>query len=274
MHERPLFSIVTVVYNGEKFLEQTINSVINQDYPNVEYIIIDGGSQDSTCDIIRKYESQIAFWISEPDKGVYNAMNKGGQHAKGKYVSFLNSDDYLVPGSLKQVAEHIEETPADVYYGNQINVWEDEQEVLTRTCIPNMDVIEKKMGLFHPATFVKRSLFIQVEGFDESYSISGDYEFFIRLHKTGSIFHYMPVPIAAFRLGGASSSVRTYAEGLRIQFKHDLPYKRNMIGSLIKKAVKSQVYRLILNPSGLAQMRREKVKESWRRSQNKELIIQ
>jgi glycosyltransferase involved in cell wall biosynthesis len=91
----PLISIITIVYNGITTLEQTILSVINQTYKNSEYIIIDGGSTDSTVDIIKKYEKHFAYWLSEPDKGIYNAMNKGIKLSSGKYIALLNSDDWL-----------------------------------------------------------------------------------------------------------------------------------------------------------------------------------
>jgi len=92
----PLITIITVVYNGEKYLEETIKSVINQTYPNVEYIIIDGGSTDGTLDIIKKYEDYIDYWVSEKDKGIYDAMNKGILVSNGKYLLFLNADDFLI----------------------------------------------------------------------------------------------------------------------------------------------------------------------------------
>ena len=90
---RPLVSVVTVVFNGEKYLEETIQSVINQTYDNVEYTLIDGGSTDGTVDIIRKYEDKIAYWISEPDNGIFDAMNKGADKATGEYIYYLNAGD-------------------------------------------------------------------------------------------------------------------------------------------------------------------------------------
>ena len=93
----PLVTIITVVFNGEKYLQQTIQSVINQTYDNVEYVVIDGGSTDGTVDIIRKYEDKIDYWVSEPDQGIYDAMNKGIQLAGGEIVGLINSDDCYHP---------------------------------------------------------------------------------------------------------------------------------------------------------------------------------
>ena len=92
----PLITVITVVYNDVKSIEKTILSVINQDYPHIEYIVIDGGSNDGTVDIIKKYNDKISFWISEPDKGIYDAMNKGLKHASGVWCIFMNAGDYLI----------------------------------------------------------------------------------------------------------------------------------------------------------------------------------
>ena len=95
MIDTPLISIITVVYNGEKYLEETIQSVINQTYKNIEYIIIDGGSSDGTVDIIKKYETEIDYWVSEKDRGIYDAMNKGAKLATGDFINFMNADDVI-----------------------------------------------------------------------------------------------------------------------------------------------------------------------------------
>ena len=94
MNKKPLVSIITVVFNGEKYLEQTIKSVINQTYKNIEYLIIDGGSSDGTLDIVKKYEKQLSNWISEPDKGLYDAMNKGIKRAKGEIIGIYHTYNF------------------------------------------------------------------------------------------------------------------------------------------------------------------------------------
>ena len=99
----PKVSIITVVFNGAQYIEQTIKSVINQDYNNIEYIIIDGGSTDGTQEIIKKYEKDIAFWISEKDTGIYSAMNKGWRKSTGDIIAMLNADDYYLEGAISKV---------------------------------------------------------------------------------------------------------------------------------------------------------------------------
>ncbi len=118
--EKPLISVVTVAYNAVATIEQTILSVINQTYPNIEYIIIDGGSTDGTVNIIKKYMDHIAYWVSEPDKGIYDAMNKGGIRATGTFIQFLNAGDWL---ENEYVVEKIfKKNPknVDVIYGDMI----------------------------------------------------------------------------------------------------------------------------------------------------------
>jgi len=109
---RPLVSIVTVVYNGEKYLEQTIRSVINQRYDNIEYIIIDGGSTDGTLDIVEKHEKMIDYWISEPDEGIFDAMNKGIKICRGELIGLINADDYYAPNAIERVVScYLKEKP-------------------------------------------------------------------------------------------------------------------------------------------------------------------
>lgn len=103
--DNSLISVITVSYNAVSTIEQTILSVINQTYSNIEYIIIDGGSTDGTIDIIRRYEDKIAYWVSEPDRGIYDAMNKGASKANGEYIAFLNSDDWYELDAVSIIAQ-------------------------------------------------------------------------------------------------------------------------------------------------------------------------
>ena len=116
MNNKPLISIITVSFNAVKTIEQTILSVVNQTYPNIEYVIIDGGSTDGTVDIIKKYEDKIAYWVSKPDKGIYDAMNKGIEKAKGDYLFFLGADDTLFDDILCKVSVFLKKR--DIVYGN------------------------------------------------------------------------------------------------------------------------------------------------------------
>ena len=123
MERQPVFSIITVTYNAERWLERTILSVLSQSYPNIEYIIIDGGSTDGTVDIIKKYEERIAYWVSEPDKGIYDAMNKGIQKATGEWINFMNAGDVYAANDVLVQLMQCEHSEARILRGNIIRVY-------------------------------------------------------------------------------------------------------------------------------------------------------
>ena len=121
MENKPLLSIVTVVYNGEQYLENTILSIVNQDYNNIEYIIIDGGSSDGTVNIIKKYEDKITYWVSEKDNGIYDAMNKGISVASGSFINFMNAGDSFYSNNvLSNIAKELISYDNEIIYGNVV----------------------------------------------------------------------------------------------------------------------------------------------------------
>jgi len=162
--DKPLISIITVVFNGEKYLEETIQSVINQTYDNVEYIIIDGGSTDGTLDIIKKYEDQIDYWVSEKDKGIYDAMNKGIDLASGDGLLFLNSGDYFVGEVLSKNV--IPPCFLKVKYKNFFNKLVDVKIKSYKKGLPNCH-----QGIVFENKKIK---------YDTSYKVASDYDFYLR----------------------------------------------------------------------------------------------
>ncbi len=164
MTNQPLISIITVVYNGKAFLEQTIQSVVNQSYKNIEYIIIDGGSTDGTVDIIKKYEDNIDYWISEKDDGIYDAMNKGLKVSTGKGVLFLNAGDYFVGDVL--IDDIIIPSFLPVKYKNNFGKLIDAKIKNCKQGIPN-----SHQGII----FENRGL-----KYDLSYKIASDYDYFLK----------------------------------------------------------------------------------------------
>ena len=132
---QPKISIVTITYNSENTVEETIKSVISQGYPNLEYVIIDGASTDGTLDVVSKYSDRIAKIVSEPDKGISDAFNKGIKHATGEIIGIINSDDILLPGALQAVADAYEEG-VGVYRGN-IFIWDSKSDTRIQAC-PSM----------------------------------------------------------------------------------------------------------------------------------------
>jgi glycosyltransferase involved in cell wall biosynthesis len=239
----PLVSIITVTFNAEKHLEQTIRSVLNQTYKNIEYIIIDGGSKDKTIDIIKKFEDQIDLWISEPDGGIYFAMNKGITLAKGDIIGILNADDYYFEDSVKIVVEANKVNNADVYHGDMLSINDiTNKEELSK---PDESKMNEKPSIFHPTCFVKKSVYQKIGGFDTKFKISSDYEFLLRCKKNQILFNYVPQLITTFRVGGMSASCYSNVEGYKIMKMHNTGYQNQVIWRGIKCYIKTFIKKII-----------------------------
>ena len=199
-------SIVTVCYNAEKTIENTILSVINQNYKNIEYIIIDGNSTDNTINIIKKYSDKISYWISEKDKGIYNAMNKGIDVANGDYIQFLNADDMLVSNNtIAQVALAIEdEKYPDILSSKIWNVYERSKYQRLASNNVSMDDIKKGGMLPHPGIFMKINI-IRHYKFNEDNRIASDFELLLRCALDNRSIKYITVPTVYFSSEGISS---------------------------------------------------------------------
>ena len=183
----PKISIITVVYNRVNTIEQLINSVITQSYPNIEFIIIDGGSNDGTLDIIRKYNSRITKWISEPDTGIYNAMNKGVKLATGDYIEFIGSDDSLVNNDvIKKIVPLLNEK-TDILSCTEYLVYprEKRQKIYSNDFARNRRKYNGGM-VGHAAMFTRKEV-LEKYPFDESYKIVADYKFFLQCYYDDNI---------------------------------------------------------------------------------------
>ncbi|MHB9138930.1 MAG: glycosyltransferase family 2 protein [Victivallaceae bacterium] len=218
MNKKLKLSIITVTLNSEKHLEETIKSVLAQNYKHFEYIIIDGGSTDGTLDIIRKYEKNLAYWISEPDKGMYDAMNKGIARASGDIVGIINSDDYYFPGAFSKVTEAFVDESLDqyIFWGD---IMQGDELVL------GWRPWNLKRGAFapHPSMFCPKKIYDRIGTYSLDYKVLGDYDFMYRaIHKYGIRPLYLHEPIAFFRLGGlASQNILTaLKEELRVKLKY------------------------------------------------------
>ena len=217
--EKPLISVVTVAYNAVATIEQTILSVINQTYPNIEYIIIDGGSTDGTVNIIKKYMDHIAYWVSEPDKGIYDAMNKGGIRATGTFIQFLNAGDWL---ENEYVVEKIfKKNPknVDVIYGDMIIRRSDG---IYYAKAQDLSHFKCDFPLFHPSTFISKSIFIS-HLFDVSYRISADFKLLRDIYYEHRIFLYIPFAFtnfdAVYGLSSTGCALEIFRERGRIYGK-------------------------------------------------------
>lgn len=195
----PKISIITVSFNAVNVIEETILSVINQSFPNIEYIIIDGGSTDGTTDIIKKYADKISYWISEPDKGIYDAMNKGIDKITGEWVNFMNAgDSFYNKNVIQKIFSQKIDSHIEVIYGDSYTIYRD-KEVIEK--VRPLDVMIKKlqMPFCHQSVFLKSQKKKEIK-FDSSYKISADYKIFYTLfNKIGeNAFLYISLPIAIF----------------------------------------------------------------------------
>lgn len=204
-------SIITVSFNSAKTITDTIDSVLSQDYPNIEFIVVDGGSTDGTIDIIEQYQSRIGKWISEKDRGMYDAMNKGIAMATGDVIGILNSDDvYMNTHVISELMELMQSQKAQVVFADLILVDQfDDQKVLRYYDSGHFHPNKFKYGWMpaHPTVFVKRELYKAVGNFSTTYQIAADYEMLIRiLAIQRARYAYLPKPVVRMRSGGASTA--------------------------------------------------------------------
>ena len=240
------FSIITVSFNSAETIEETIKSVLAQTYGDFEYIIVDGTSTDGTLDIIKSYakKDERIRYISEPDKGIYDAMNKGIKMAEGELIGLLNSDDYYEPDALEKIVLQVQEgfRPLDevVLYG-MVRILKEEKESMV--IIYSHDSLPERM-MMHPACFVSKEIYANYQ-YDTRYKSAADYDLFIRLYQDQEV-QFIPVYdiISNFRLGGMSSNSISYLETNDIRYKYGYISKRQRnIGNLGIKAKRLLLHR-------------------------------
>jgi glycosyltransferase len=207
----PLVTIITVCYNSAKTIEDTILSVINQTYDNIEYIIIDGLSTDNTLEIVNKYKNKIAKVVSEKDAGLYDAINKGIALATGDIVANLNSDDFYIDNNvIADVVAKMEEEKSDTLYADLYYIDAVDTNKVTRNWVSG----EYKKGMFfkgwmppHPAFFVRKSVYDSYGKFNLELKSAADYEIMLRfIHKHECSISYLPRVVVKMRVGGVSNS--------------------------------------------------------------------
>lgn len=233
-------SIITVSFNSVATIEETILSVITQSYPNIEYIIIDGGSTDETVDIIKKYEEKITYWVTEQDYGLYHAMNKGIEKATGDIVGIINSDDYYLKGVFEKVVKAFEGKSMDdhilwgdvLYKDKLVKGWREEN---------------LKIGAFapHPSMFCPKQVYKKIGTYRLWYKILADYDFMYRAaHCHGIQPIYLPETLACFRDGGVASQniFRALTEEMLVKVEY---------GEKIYKALGIYLLKLLKNSKNL-----------------------
>lgn len=238
--DKPLISIITVVFNGENYLEETILSVLNQDYYNVEYIIIDGGSTDETINIIRKYEQVIDYWVSESDKGIYDAMNKGILASTGDIIGIVNADDTLYVDTLKNIQVLMTSKNLDYVYGS-VHLMDEKGDVVGEMKCMNLEEISLKkyvdMPFPHPSLFICAEVYKNLGLFNLKYRLSADYDFVLRLLEEKYVGAPLEVHTGKFRSGGQSGGIETFVDTKNVLLSYNVSkfsvYK-NMITSITK----------------------------------------
>jgi putative colanic acid biosynthesis glycosyltransferase len=241
MQNKILISIVTVVYNGEEFLEKTIQSVLSQTYNNIEYIIIDGGSTDRTVDIIRKYEDKISIWISETDKGIYDAMNKGAKLANGDFINFMNADDIILTNdAIEKLVNKI--TKLDNLYYTRASVVSDS------VCwiYPDYSVKDYRKWLslnlpnhqtmFFPKNFYKNNFY------DLKLRIGADDDYKLFALKKCDV-EFIDIQFVEFQRGGVSSDHKSF-----------VLFKQRVYESFVRNYKHKRFFRLCIDPLKLMLM--------------------
>jgi glycosyltransferase involved in cell wall biosynthesis len=224
--ENPLLSIITVVHNSAGHLEETIKSVVGQDYDRIEYIVVDGGSTDGSLDIIKKYaqDGYIAKFISEPDHGIADAFNKGIALSNGDIIGLINSDDQYLPGVLKRVAEVFGKVGTDcILHGNILRGKGSKKVRIRPRPLPGVwKYVDSPFN--HPATFVPRRVYEKTGVYKINYMFAMDYDFYLRAMLLGIKFCYMNEDIAVFSALGRSSTtpLNCHKEVLRSQGENGL----------------------------------------------------
>jgi glycosyltransferase involved in cell wall biosynthesis len=225
----PLISIVTVVRNGDRHLDQAIRSVLEQEYDNVEYVLVDGASTDGTLAVVRRHGDALDYWLSEPDAGLYDAMNKGIALANGDVIGILNSDDHYEAGTLRAVAKTFVDTGADYAYGSVIRMDEAGRRVNVTHPLPPEEFGRKcvREGPFpHPSLFVRREVYQRIGAFDTDFKIAADRDFIARMIFSGHKGERLPGIVVCMRGGGVSDGLPRWSETRRVARKHGIHVSR------------------------------------------------
>lgn len=246
----PLISIITVVFNGSKTLEQTIQSVINQSYQNIEYIIIDGGSTDGTISIIKKYEKHISNWISEADKGLYDAMNKGIAMAKGELIGMINSDDWYELDAVKIIVDtYVDNPDKRIFHGDRFDIDNEGNRRKYKFNKSKFKFLYFSMTYNHPSMFIHKDVYTVYKYNIEFKSIS-DYEFVLKVFlKNSDFFCYVPLTYVNYRLDGISakqSLISEIKEGSNARLNAGLKYHHVLVFIVLKfiRSILRNVFRI------------------------------
>jgi glycosyltransferase involved in cell wall biosynthesis len=198
---KPLVSIVTVVLNDRTGLQKTIESVLNQTYDNIEYLVIDGGSTDGTTELLKTYDDRIDYWISEPDQGISDGFNKGISLATGEIVGIINAADWYEDDAVRIIVDEFLSSGTDIVHGT-MQFWDGERK--GDFVSANADLIYREMTLNHPASFVRRACYDKIGSFRTDFLLAMDYEWFLRARIRGLRFVFVESCLANMMKNGVS----------------------------------------------------------------------
>ena len=226
MADQPLVSIITPSFNQARYIEATIQSVLGQDYPRIEYIIMDGGSTDGTVDVIKKYENKLAYWVSEKDKGQTDAINKGFARATGDILAWINSDDTYEPGAIAAAVKYLQEHPEVGMVYADCNFINEDGRVIGKFGSAQTDYRLLRQGYVHipqQTMFFRADLWKQVGPLDPSFYFAMDYDLWTRLAARTAL-HYLPGKVwANFRLHTSGKTIaaddRCWPEMIRVHYR-------------------------------------------------------
>ena len=225
MNDLPLVSIVTPSFNQAQYLEKTIYSVLAQDYPNMEYLIVDGGSTDGSVDVIKKYAGRLVWWVSEPDHGQTEAINKGFSHATGQIYAWLNSDDTYQPGAIQEAVDFFQRNPQTVMVYGDAHYIDENDRVIGDFPAAQTDLKRLRRGYVHipqQSSFFTAAGWKKVAPLDQSFYFAMDYDLWVRLAQIGPISYY-PRMWANFRLHQDAKTIaaddRCWPEMLRVHYR-------------------------------------------------------
>ena len=208
MNEKyPKISVVTPSFNSVETIEETILSVLKQDYQNIEYLVIDGGSNDGTVELLEKYKKDIDYYVSEEDNGIYHAMNKGIAAATGDFIGIINADDCYLEGAIGKVAELIKSTQdIDAVYANSRYIIPGRPPIIIKGRHPLKRSDFFNMPMAHTTVFIKKKYFDIHGNFDESFKASGDFELLFRFFDKGVNYTYLNEILTEIKFGGLTST--------------------------------------------------------------------
>jgi glycosyltransferase involved in cell wall biosynthesis len=250
--DKPLVTVVTVVLNDKEHVAETIESVLSQSYEKIEYIVMDGGSTDGTMDILMQYKQRIQHLVSEPDRGISHAFNKGLTLSRGEVVGILNAGDWYEPHAVASIVDaYLRNRSVDVFCGG-VRYWADEEPELL--CYSNPDLIHRETSIYHPTVFITQRGYQRFGLFDESFRLAMDYELLLRFKMKGAAFVPVSRVLANMRYEGLSTT--NWMKGLlevkqararyfpkaNVAFHHTRAVFMNLVAKILKGIGLESVY--------------------------------